>query len=544
MDLTHPRPQPAGPLQPFAPAELDHLGLSETEVNRWLWRLAGLGIALRGLLYLLRCPIWTDEAKMATSLLDRSYAGLLEPLAYSQIAPVLFMWIQETATVLFGFTEFSLRLFPLCAGIGSVLLMRHLASRVLGGAPAILAMALFAVSYYPVRHSAELKPYATDLLASIVLTVAAVEWLRQPGRPRGLWLFAVLAPLMIALSYPAIFTAAGILAALAIPVWQQRSWAVRWAWASSALAAVLAFGGIFFFVTAKHFATRSVAKMPWEWGFPPLDDPLGALEWVIRAHTGRTFGYPIGGENGGSLLTFVAFALGLVVLYRHGKYRRLGLLLMPFAMGFIAAVLQKYPYGGSGRVSQYLAPAICLLAGLGAAHLSSLAKRAAKRQRVQRGVLRFLVVFGLLIGTAAVLRPYRDPPDRTGRDFARWFWDVRSRDAELVSAWEDLQLEFARPPARWAPGGAAFRINQKIYYPRRRRGEAADLSRVSRQRPLRVVFQGTAVEGQREALEAWLLDMQTRYELLSQERLRLGAFKEQHGREDWIEVLTFVPFGS
>jgi hypothetical protein len=41
------------------------------------------------------------------------------------------------------------------------------------------------------------------------------------------------------------------------------------------------------------------------------------------------------------------------------------LLLAPFLLTFIAAAMRKYPYGGSARVAQYVAPAVCLLAGLG-----------------------------------------------------------------------------------------------------------------------------------------------------------------------------------
>ncbi len=39
---------------------------------------------------------------------------------------------------------------------------------------ALLAVGVFAASYYPVRHGTEVKPYATDLLASILLT--ALGW--------------------------------------------------------------------------------------------------------------------------------------------------------------------------------------------------------------------------------------------------------------------------------------------------------------------------------------------------------------------------------
>ncbi len=509
-----------------------------------------LGIGLRVLAYLLRLPLFTDEAKLAVSLLDRGYAGLLEPLAHQQIAPFLFMWIQKTVTLVFGFSEYSLRLVPVLAACAGVLLMRHLARRLFHGTPAVFAMALFAVSYYPIRHGAELKPYATDLLASLVLTVLAVEWLRDP-RPRRLWLFAAVAPVAVAMSYTAVFVAAGILAALAIPLWRRRDWPNALAWGAGAILAGAAFALNFYLVAADQYQLRAAAKMPMVGGFPPPGDFLGTLGWLLQAHTGRTFGYPLGAENGGSLLTFAAFATGAIVLLRAGRRclparclpaRCLpAILLCPFGLGLIAALLQRYPYGGSARVSQYLVPAICLLVGLGATRLSSLARRSKVRRRARKGVLVFLVLFGVLYGASLLLRPYRDRPDMVGRDFARWFWDVKSRDAELVRAWEDLRLEFARPSAQWAPGGAAYRINQRIYNPRPSRGEAPDLAKVSRRHPLRVVFLGSALSMRRHALEEWFHSMQTRYQLVGREWHRFGGFREQHGREDWLELYTFVP---
>ena len=196
---------------------------------------------------------------------------------------------------------------------------------------------------------------------------------------------------------------------------------------------------------------------------------------------------------------------------------------------------------GSGRVSHYLVPGICLLAGLGIPRASSLFTHGTQRRHVQRAVLALLLVFGILLGVAVVVRPYRNRPDMANRDFARWFWDVMARDAELVCGWEDLQLEFARPPAQWAPGGADWRVNQRIYSERIHRRLPPNLANVSANHPLRVVFLGSALHGADDALDQWIDDMSRGYELASRKRHRLGAFKEQHGKEDWIEVFTFVP---
>lgn len=521
-------------------AELDQLGISPERAERWLWRLTALGVGLRLLIYLLRTPIWTDEAKLAVSLLDRGYAGFLEPLAYSQIAPVLFMWLQKSVTLVLGFSEYSLRLLPCAAAVGGVFLMRRLARRVFAGAPAIFALAWFAVSYYPVRHAAELKPYATDLLASLALTVLAVEWFEE-RRAKWLWWLAVAAPVAIALSYPAVFSAAGVLAALAVSVWREGGRDDRAAWIVASFSGAAVFALNYLLIGAAHQEARAATRAVWPGGFPPLGDPLGALGWLVTAHTGRTFGYPLGGENGGSVLTFVLFAAGALALARAGRKPLLAVLLLPFAAGIAAAVLQRYPYGGSGRVSQYLVPAICLLAGLGAARLTAMAANVARQRRWQRGILTGLIVFAGLLATAAIVHPYRDRPDLEARQFAWRVWVEEARDAVVADAWEDLGLEFARPSSYWTPGGASYRINQRIYFERRRSGGALDLDGVSPEEPLRVVFLATAIEGDPEAFAAWRHEMERSYELVADEPRRLGGFAEQHGEGESVRVLTFVP---
>jgi 4-amino-4-deoxy-L-arabinose transferase-like glycosyltransferase len=518
-------------VEPLASPDFDAFGCSERKLERVLWAFVALGITLRLLVYLLQMPVWTDEAKLATSLLDRGYAGLLEPLAYGQVAPFPFVWLVKASTTLFGFSELSLRMVAVVAAIASVLLMRHVARRLFTGSALLFSMSLFAVSYYPIRHGAEVKPYATDLLVSLAVTAVAVEWLRRPERARWLALLAAIAPVAVLFSYPAIFVLCGVLAALALPVWREGRWSGRAAWAAGVLMTAGTFAATYVLMTAERYE-RSRTK-PWVDGFPSWDHPLGPLSWIVRAHTGRTFGYPIGADDGGSILTFAAFATGVWFLFRAHKRALAGVLLGPFAMGFGAALIHRYPYGGSGRVTQYLVPAICLVAGLGAARWTR------TRRRAQIGVLASLFLFGSFLGVASIVRPYRDRADRDCRDFSRWLWGTESRNAVLVDAWEDLELEFARPDDRvWYPGGEDYRVDQRIY---RAREKSPDLASVSEEHPLRVVFLGSVVQSKPDELESWLRSMTERYEPAGRVRYRLGPFREQHGREDWLEVFTFRP---
>ena len=93
---------------------------AEKEINwqaRWIMAFLVAGVVIRLARYLLRFPLWGDEAMLSMNLLDRDYAGLMQPLNFHQVAPLLFLWIELAAVKLLGFNEWSLRLFPLLCSI-------------------------------------------------------------------------------------------------------------------------------------------------------------------------------------------------------------------------------------------------------------------------------------------------------------------------------------------------------------------------------------------------------------------------------------------
>ena len=151
------------------------------------WAFVGLGVVLRVVTFALNFPLWGDEAFVAANFISRGYRDLLRPLDYAQICPLFFLWLELTVIKLFGFSEWSLRLIPTLSSVASVFLFAHLAGRVTRGNARLLAVAIFAVAYYPIRHGAEVKQYSTDLLAALILLALAIEWLRTPERSLWVW---------------------------------------------------------------------------------------------------------------------------------------------------------------------------------------------------------------------------------------------------------------------------------------------------------------------------------------------------------------------
>ena len=209
-------------LEAPADREAEHAAPDPTGSDRLakaIWAFVWLGVILRVVTYLLNFPLWGDEAFVAVNLIARGYGDLMRPLDYGQVCPLFFLWLELTAVKVFGFSEWSLRLIPTVCSVASVFLFAHMAGRVTRGPARLLAVGIFCVAYYPIRHGAEVKQYSTDLLAALILLALAIEWWRHPDKSRWLWALAAVVPLMLGLSHPAVFVAGGISVALTVKVW-------------------------------------------------------------------------------------------------------------------------------------------------------------------------------------------------------------------------------------------------------------------------------------------------------------------------------------
>ena len=117
-------------------------------------------------------------------------------------------------------------LAPLLAGLVALLLFWRMCRTALSPTAASLAVGIMAVSYYPIRHASEVKPYAFDLCCAVVLAWLTVEHLRSPAQKRWLATLCAVTPLAVFSSYPSVFVGGGIdlvlLATMPLRPWPQR----------------------------------------------------------------------------------------------------------------------------------------------------------------------------------------------------------------------------------------------------------------------------------------------------------------------------------
>ncbi|MBM4247527.1 MAG: hypothetical protein FJ148_27690, partial [Deltaproteobacteria bacterium] len=360
-----------------------------SSLARWTGALVLLGIAARTIRWWLDFPFWGDESNLALNFLDRGFLDLFGPLDNAQVAPVGFLLGELVAVRMLGVGESALRVVPWVASVGALLTFSWLARTVQRTCSSVVtplamtfAIGIFAVSHYLVRYGSELKPYSCDLLAATVVLAVAAAWLghdtqQDAARDRWLWLLALVAAPLLLLSYPAmlVFGAAGL--ALAPPL-ARRGAPGPWRASLALFVAVLVGFTLSYGIVGRlqrDAANQGVGYLEtfWAEAFPPTR-PLAFLGWLVQTHTGLAFAYPNGGRNGGSTATTILFCVGAWALARSrgapAEERSacrsiLILLMMPLAVGVAAAALRLYPYGGHLRLTLFLAPSICLLAGIG-----------------------------------------------------------------------------------------------------------------------------------------------------------------------------------
>jgi 4-amino-4-deoxy-L-arabinose transferase-like glycosyltransferase len=514
---------------------------------QWTWAFVILGIGLRVTRFLLPFPLWCDEYQLSENFLDRDFQGLLSPLRNNQVAPVGFLWVEKAASLVFGFREWSLRLFPLLCGIASLFVMRRLASRLLTGPAQICAVATLAVAYYPIRLAAEVKPYAGDLLGALTILWCLVEWQQDQRRTRWLWILTALMGPLLWFSFPAVFVGGAASLAMAAVLW--RNWRTGVAPSRSTMAAMggfhlmllAGFGSVLWLNASQQYqATAQDMTACWAEHFPPLTRPAALFSWLLDAHTGVIFAYPLGAENGGSILTTLACLLGGVHLWRTDRRWWLAWGAGAFALTFAAAALHRYPYGGHARLAQHLVPAILLTFGAGVgALIEALRSVEGRRWALGAAIAGCLVV---AVGTTLrdFARPFKSRTDSVHQGFARWFWNTNP-DAITLCVADDLGEQFYSD-IHWSP----YRCYRAIYRQRKVTPQAAREAVAQATAPLRcVVFHSHSSPCDRPALQRWLEDLGQRYTLAGhlqhQVRLADGAYASESYRRLCYDVYEFVP---
>jgi hypothetical protein len=317
--------------------------------------LTTCGIALRLYHYLRDPAMWHDEAALVINALDKSFLELLGPLQFQEAAPPLFLWAERAMALVLGDSTFALRLIPLFASCGGLILMAWVASTVLSPASARWAVLLFEFSDRLLWHACEAKPYATDILAALSAMAVFLSTRSWP-LPWRLTLFIALTPLLILASYPGCFVLGGVLLSLLPATWQSRR-ALAWT-GYFTLASVAAVCFALLLIGPIHAQRGADMDSCWVSYFPDWSRAWTVPYWMAKSSIG-VVDYccrPLGG-----VLTPLV-VLGSFCLWRRGERVLLTLIIVPCLLALFSSLAGRYPFGGA-RILVYSAPAVVLCIG-------------------------------------------------------------------------------------------------------------------------------------------------------------------------------------
>jgi len=339
--------------------------LRPNAVTLLAWGLIGAGLLPRLTNFLSGRALWFDEAALCINVLERSFVGLAEPLAFKQIAPLFYLWLTKISTMLVGVNVYAVRLPSLIGSVVALALFWVVARRVLSARGSLIALALASCSQHLIYYSGEAKPYAVDVAAFMLVALVALELEKVPLTKLRILVAGLLLGGIVWLSYPVVFVIAGIgTVQLAATAWR-RDWPRLMRLAVPYGASALSFLLLVVLVMVPSRSdpvTMAYMNHYWRHGFMPF--PPTSF-WAFRWYRERTFMFfdMPGGFTLQGLALFCWLA-GLVALGARRPWHAAALVL-PLVLTLAASSLKLYPF--HGRMTLFLAPVIFLLMGEGIA---------------------------------------------------------------------------------------------------------------------------------------------------------------------------------
>ncbi len=333
----------------------------------------GLGLVLVGFLlrlrqYLTGRSLWLDEAMLANNILGRDFAGLFQQLDNNQGAPIGFLLLQKSITLILGDSEYALRLFPFVAGLVALAAMFALTRRISNPFPAAFALAFFAVTPSLIYYASEVKQYSSDVAITLLFCLLFLKYTQSEIKPKNAVLLALAGALAVWFSHPALFVTGALGLALFIPAARAKDKSKI-----VALLFVAAFWflnlGALYFVNLRQLSTHQFFLDFWSAGFIPHDS--SAFAWLANS-LDAPFRELLGLQTDYTL-TAILFLGGLLVLVRQGP--RFGFFLLAILfLSLLASYLTLYPF--AGRMILFLAPILILALAEGIEAIANLIERA------------------------------------------------------------------------------------------------------------------------------------------------------------------------
>lgn len=365
-----------------------------------IWAIVIAGLLIRIIVYLQNRNLIIDEANVVRNLYERGFAGLALPLQYEQFAPPVFLWIEKLNTILFGYHEYALRLYPLLCGLASLFLMRAILNKLkVTAIAAWYPLLLLATSAIFIRYSSEVKQYMPDVFIALVLVWCALKWdiEQDSGRAFALKWIAT-GSIAIWASMPAVFVLAGIGAYYGVEMLSYRAYKkvlplifIDTVWLAEFL---------FYYFSILQPQTEIPGLVSFHQGYFLYVTPVNAHEWWANGQILLNIFWQFGQIGKvATVLHIMLFTVGVFTLLRH-NFSKAALLLLPIVAVLAASAVNKYSL--IERLCLFFIPLILLVMAYGLQFIM-----ASLSSGMKYGLAGLLAVVGILNAAQMLKNPFR-----------------------------------------------------------------------------------------------------------------------------------------
>lgn len=341
--------------------------------ERWL-NILGIvilffGIAWRVYIYLQNRGLIMDEANIARNIYERGFAGLAQPLSYEQYAPPVFLWIVKLCSILFGFSEYALRLYPLICGIASLFVLRNILKEELPHVAVWYPLALFAIGFMMLRFSSELKQYMPDVLITLSLIWLTIKTGIDKAKPlRFVLIWTIAGSIAIWSSMPSVFILGGVGAYYKTKCLQQKNYNKLLLIVFPAIVWASQFLYYYFTVLAPQASSDYLQRFHSEYFLNIVG--AGAEYWGHNRDLIKGLISVAGGYTAIATI-FHTILIVVAMIYLLKKYTAKAMLLaVPLILLFAASAMHRFSL--LDRVSLFIIPVLVLLIGYGGGVLMKL----------------------------------------------------------------------------------------------------------------------------------------------------------------------------
>ncbi|MCB9251750.1 MAG: glycosyltransferase family 39 protein [Flavobacteriales bacterium] len=168
----------------------------------WGFLLLALGLVFFN--FLSFRSLWSDEAKLALNITDRSWTGLLKALDHNQVAPIGYLMLEKTFSLIFGNSDWSMRIVSIVSFFVSVYFFLSITVFIFKDKlTSLYATTFYATTILVVSYSAEVKQYMTDVVVGLTLTYYAILYIEGKLKDKW-WLYSIIGVIAIWLSNVAV----------------------------------------------------------------------------------------------------------------------------------------------------------------------------------------------------------------------------------------------------------------------------------------------------------------------------------------------------